>query len=227
MTGTSYRLAFAAWLGATALAAQTTMASVQAIGTATIYVQPNQAQLTVSVTTVGTTATAAGQQNANVTVAVTQAINSVLGASGSIQTVSYSVYPQYSNGTPTQPSTIVGYSATNTFQVTMTDLTLIGRVIDTANQAGATSVGSLTLGLQNPAPSLQQALAAASQQALANAGAIASGLGGKTGAVMSAQQSSAYTPTLVAVASPGASTTPVQTGPVSVSATVTVTVQLQ
>ncbi|MGA3237794.1 MAG: SIMPL domain-containing protein [Bryobacteraceae bacterium] len=221
------RLALAAWLGAAALVAQTTTASVQAIGTATIYVQPNQAQLTVSVTTTGTTATAAGQQNANVTVAVTQAINSVLGASGSIQTVSYSVYPQYSNGTATQPSTIVGYSATNTFQVTMTDLTLIGRIIDTANQAGATSVGSLTLGLQNPAPSLQQALAAASQQALANAGAIASGLGGKTGAVMSAQQSSAYTPTLVAVASPGATTTPVQTGPVSVSATVTVTVQLQ
>ena len=136
------RLALAAWLGAAALVAQTTTASVQAIGTATIYVQPNQAQLTVSVTTTGTTATAAGQQNANVTVAVTQAINSVLGASGSIQTVSYSVYPQYSNGTATQPSTIVGYSATNTFQVTMTDLTLIGRIIDTANQAGATSVGS-------------------------------------------------------------------------------------
>jgi hypothetical protein len=219
-------LAVALCFGGAALMAQTTAASVQATGTATIYVQPDQAQLTVSVTTPGATATAAGQQNANVTVAVTQAITSVLGSSGSIQTVSYSVDPRYSNGTATQPSTIVGYSATNTFQVTMTDLTLIGRVIDTANQAGATSVGSLTLGLQNPAPSLQQALAAASKQALANAGAIASGLGGKTGAVISAQQSSAYTPVLAVISAPAA-TTPVQTGPVSVSASVTVTVQLQ
>jgi uncharacterized protein len=210
--------------GGAALMAQSTVASVQATGTSTIYVQPDQVQLTVSVTTQGTTASAAGQQNANVTVTVTKAITSVLGSSGSIQTVSYSVYPQYGNGA--QSSTIVGYSATNSFQVTMTDLTLIGSVIDTANQAGATSVGSLTLGLQNPAPSLQQALAAASKQALVNAGAIASGLGRTTGAVVSAQQSSAYTPVvaLVGAAAPG---TQVQPGPVSVSATVTVTVQLQ
>jgi uncharacterized protein len=220
------RLAVAVCLGGAALMGQTTVASVQATGTANIYVQPDQAQLSVSVTTQGPTATAAGQQNANVTVAVTKAITSVLGSSGSLQTVSYSVYPQYGNGA--QSSTIVGYSATNSFQVTMTDLTLIGIIIDTANQAGATSVGNLTLGLQNPAPSLQQALAAASKLALANAGAIASGLGRTTGAVISAQQSSAYTPlvAVVSTAAPG-TTTPVQTGPVSVSATVTVTVQLQ
>lgn len=209
---------------AATVTAQTTAASVTATGTSTIYVQPDQAQLTVSVTTQGTTATAAGQQNANVTVAVTKAVTSVLGSSGSIQTVSYSVYPQY--GTGAQSSTIVGYSATNSFQVTMTDLTLIGNIIDAANQAGATGVGNLTLGLQNPAPSLQQALTAASKLGLANAGAIASGLGRTTGSVISAQQSSSVTPVLVGV-STAAPTTPVQTGPVSVSATVTVTVQLQ
>jgi len=226
MIGT-IKLAFAVWLGGAALVAQTTTASVQATGTATIYVQPDQAQLTVSVTTQGTTAQDAGQQNANLTVAVTQGITSVLGASGSIQTVSYSVNPRYSNGTATQPSAIVGYSATNEFQVTMTNLALIGRVIDTANQAGATSVGSLSLGLQDPEPSLQQALAAASKQALANAGAIASGLGGKTGAVISAQQSSAYTPVLAVAGTAAGASTQVQAGPVSVAATVTVTVQLQ
>jgi len=214
-------LALGLCLGGSALVAQTTAASVTATGTATIYVQPDQAQLTVSVTTQGATATAAGQQNANVTVAVTQAIASVLGSSGSIHTVSYSVYPQFGNGA--QSSTIVGYSATNSFQVTTTNLTLIGSVIDTANQAGATSVGNLTLSLQNPGPSLQTA---ASKLALANAGAIASGLGRTTGSVISAQQSSAVTP-VAAVASTVASATPVQAGPVSVSATVTVTVQLQ
>jgi uncharacterized protein len=222
MTST-IKFALALLFAAAALTAQTG-ASVTATGTASIYVQPDQAQLTVSVTTQGTTATAAGQQNANVTVVVTKAVTSVLGSSGSIQTVSYSVYPQYGIGG--QSSTIVGYSATNSFQVTMTDLTLIGNVIDAANQAGATSVGNLTLGLQNPAPSLQQALTAASKLGLANAGAIASGLGRTTGSVISAQQSSSVTPVLVGVIA-AAATTPVQTGPVSVSATVSVTVQLQ
>jgi hypothetical protein len=209
---------------AASLVAQTTAASVTASGTATIYVQPDQAQLTVSVTTQGTTASAAGQQNANVTVAVTKAVSGVLGSNGSIATISYSVYPMY--GVGAQSSTIIGYSATNSFQVTLTDLTLIGSIIDTANQAGATSVGGLTLGLQNPAPSFQQALTAASKLGLADAAAIASGLGRTTGPVLSAQQSSAYTP-LVAVASSSAPGTQVQAGPVSVSATVTVTVQLQ
>jgi hypothetical protein len=218
-------LALSVCLAGTALMAQTTAASVTATGTATIYVQPDQAQLTVSVTTQGPTASAAGQQNANVTVAVTKAITSVLGTNGSIQTVSYSVYPQYGIGA--QSSAIVGYFATNSFQVTMTNLTLIGSIIDAANQAGATGVGSLTLSLQNPEPSLQQALTAASKQALANAGAIALGLGRAVGAVLSAQQSSAFTPVAVVgtAAAPGA--TSVQPGPVSVSATVTVTMQLQ
>ncbi len=208
------------------MAQTTSPSSVQATGTSTVYVQPDQAQLTVSVATDGTTAQDAGQQNANLTVAVTKAITSVLGSSGSIQTVSYSVSPRYSSGTATQAPSIVGYTATNTFQVTLTNLTLIGQIIDAANQAGATSVGGLTLGLQNPEPSLEQALTAASKQGLARAAAIAAGLGGKIGAAISAQQSSAYTP-IVALAGAAAAATPVQTGPVSVSATVTVTVQLQ
>jgi uncharacterized protein YggE len=108
----------------------------------------------------------------------------------------------------------------------MTDLTLIGGIIDTANQAGATSVGGLSLGLQNSAPSLQQALAAASKVGLANAGAIASGLGRAIGSVVSAQQRSSVTPVIAGVSS-AAPTTQVQAGPVSVSATVTVTAQLQ
>src|SRR5271170_3425309 len=119
MTRTS-RLFLALCLAATALMAQTTRDSVQATGSATINVQPDQAQLTVSVTTQATTAQNAGQQNATQTVIVTQAIISLVGANGSIQTVSYSVYPRY--GTGTQSSAIVGYSATNTFQATLTNL---------------------------------------------------------------------------------------------------------
>ena len=51
------------------------------------------------------------------------------------------------------------------------------------------------------------------------------GLGAKTGAVVSAQEGAAVIPIAVGVAA-GAASTPIQTGQVSVTATVTITVQL-
>lgn len=204
----------------------TTTPSVQAQGSASIPVQPDQAQLTVSISTNGTTAQDAGQQNANLTQVVIAALTKLIGSKGTLATASYNVSPRYSNATATQPPAIVGYTATLTDLLTLNDTTLIGQAIDAANQAGATSVGNLTLGLQNPEPSMEAALSAAAKQALAHASSIASGLGGKTGPVISAQQTTTYTP-IVLTGTPGAASTSVQPGPISVSATVTVMVQLQ
>ncbi len=226
MTRIALLLSILLALVSTAPAQTATPPSIQAQGSATIAVNPDQAQLTVSMTTNGSTAQDASQQNANLTAAVISALQKQVGSNGTIETVSYSISPRYSNGTASQAPAIVGYSATNTIQLTLTNLALIGSAIDTASQAGATSVGNLTLGLQNPQPSLQTALAAAAKVALANATAIASGLGAKTGAVISAQQSSSYTPVAV-LAGIASASTPVQTGPISVSASVTVTVALQ
>jgi uncharacterized protein YggE len=76
-----------------------------------------------------------------------------------------------------------------------------------------------------PEPQRQQALAAAAKQALGHVAAIASGLGAKTGAVVSAQEGSIVTPAVFQVGG-AASGTPIQSGTVNVSATVTVTVAL-
>jgi uncharacterized protein YggE len=73
---------------------------------------------------------------------------------------------------------------------------------------------------------LEQALSAAAKQALAQAGAIASGLGGRAGAVISAQQNTSVTPVQAMAAAGAANGTPVITGTVSISASVTVTVGL-
>jgi hypothetical protein len=211
-------------LSAGALLAQTSTAAVQAIGSATISVNPDQAQLAVGVVTQGATAQAAGQQNATLTNTVLNALNGVLGAAGTTQTISYYVSPQYS-ATPGQTSTIIGYTVSNTVEVTTTDLSIIGRLIDTATQAGANSVGNLSFGLQNPEPVTEQALGQAAKQAQARANAIAAGLGAKTGVVLSAQEGTTVTP-VVAGVSGTASTTPIQTGTVSVTASVTISVQL-
>jgi uncharacterized protein len=210
-------------LAATLLNAQTTNSSIQATGNATIYFKPDQATLTVGVLTQGTTAQQAADANATAADAMIKALDAVLNGAGTIQTISYSLYARYA----TNGSAITGYTANNTVQVVTTNLALVGPLIDAGNRAGANEIGGPTFGLQNPEPQRQQALAAASKQALAHVAAIASGLGAKTGAVLAAQEGSAYTPILTSGNSVGgAASTPIQTGTVSITATVTVSVAL-
>ena len=120
-----------------------------------VTAQPDQAQFTAAVVTQGSTAQEAAQQNATLTTAVIAVLKSKMGTSGMVQTISYSVSPRYGNP---PSSAIIGYTATNTVMVTSFDLNLVGALIDTANQAGANSVGGVTFGLQDSSPQMQQAL---------------------------------------------------------------------
>ena len=174
---------------------QITSGSIQAIGSATIPVTPDQVQLDVGVVTQGATAQDAGQQNATLTTTVLNALKGVLGAAGTIQTIGYSVSPRYST-TQGQPSVIIGYTASNTVEVTSTDLSLIGRLIDTAKQAQA------------------------------HVNAIAAGLGAKTGTVISALEGASVTPIVTATPGVATATTPIQSGTVKVTANVTISVRL-
>jgi len=200
--------------------------TIQATGSAMLSVNPDQAQLTVGVVTTSATAQVAAQQNAAQTTAVTNALKSVLGAAGTIQTVGYSVSPNYKYPVTDTP-VITGYTASNTIQVTTMDLSLPGPLIDAANQAGANNIGGLSFGLQHTDPIRQQALTQAAQQALAHAGAIATGFGKKTDAVVSAVEGSTVTPVVLSGAAASPTPTPVQTGQVTITATVTVTVYMQ
>jgi uncharacterized protein len=198
--------------------------TIQAGGTATLSANPDQAHISIGVVTDGSTAQDAAQRNATLATAVLNALKQVLGNAGTIQTISYSVNPRY-NSTSGQAAVIVGYTASNTLQVTTLDLSLIGNLIDTANQAGANSVGGLQFSLRDPEPLRQQALGLAAKQARAHADAIAAGLGAKTGAVISAQEGGSVSPVGIA-GTAAAAPTPIQTGQVSVTASVTITVQL-
>ncbi len=192
---------------------------VRAVGQATIAVTPDQAKVDFSVTTQSTTAQSAASSNATLTSAVIAALQSVLGMNAGIRTIGYSLTALYSYP-QNQPAVLTGYSATNTVEATVTDLSSVGRVIDAGIQAGATQVAGLTFGLQNPQPAVAQALNLATAQAKSNADAITSGLSMHTGAVQTLQQA---TDTASPATVPGttATATPVQVGTVSVSATVT------
>jgi hypothetical protein len=199
---------------------------VRASGNATVPVKPDKAQIQFAVVTTAATATDAASQNANQVTAVLAALGNVLGPNPNIQTLSYSLNPNYNYPQNGQPI-LTGYTASNTVQVILTDLSLIGKVIDTGIQAGANRVQGLQFGLQDDQPSRAQALKLATAQAKANADAMASGLGHHTGRAIAIQEGATSTPTpvLLGAATPSA-TTPVETGVVNVQASVTLDVTL-
>jgi uncharacterized protein YggE len=199
---------------------------VRAIGSATVPVKPDKATIQFSVVTTASTAQDAASQNANQVTTVLTALGAVLGPNPNIQTLSYSLSPNYNFPQNGQPI-LTGYTASNTVQVILTDLSLIGKVIDTGIQAGANRVQGLQFGLQDDQPSRAQALKMATAQAKANADAMASGLGQHTGAAIAIQQGATSTPTpVLAGVATASATTPVETGVVNVQASVTLDVAL-
>jgi hypothetical protein len=205
--------------------------SVRASGDASVSVKPDQLKLNVGVTTQAATAQEASDQNAAQVTAVIAALKKVVGAAGDIKTVGYSVTPQYrypqGGGTPT----LTGYTANNSVEVTTGDLSLAGRMIDTAVQAGATNVQGLRFALKDQEPARAEALRLATMQAKRHAEAIATGLSARLGYVIAAAEGGAIRVVntdirALGAAAGGSTPTPVETGMVDVYATVTLEVEL-
>jgi uncharacterized protein YggE len=205
--------------------------SVRASGDASVSVKPDQLKLNVGVTTQAATAQEASDQNAAQVTAVIAALKKVMGATADIKTVGYSVTPLYkyppNGGTPT----LTGYTANNSVEVTTGDLSLAGKLIDTAVQAGATNVQGLRFALQDAEPARAEALRMATLQAKRHAEAIATGLSARLGSVIAAAEGGTVSVINTDVRGLGAATggttpTPVETGMVEVSATVTLEIEL-
>ena len=160
---------------------------VLATGQATVSTKPDQAIIDIGVITQGKTAVSVAAQNAKQTDAVLADLRKMLNASGQLRTTSYSVRPNYTRSGAT--ATISGYTATNVVEVTLDDLSQVGKVIDAGIQSGANNIQRLQFGLKNPQAARSQALREAAVQAKANADAIAAGLGVRVLRVLSVEES--------------------------------------
>jgi uncharacterized protein YggE len=200
-------------------------ASITAVGQASVSASPDLARVDIGVVTQAANAQDATVQNATQAVTVIAALQGLLGPNATIKTISYSVSPVYNNPPPGQNASIVAYMVTNTVEVTLTDLTQTGKVIDTAIQSGANRVQGISFDLQERNPLVAQALKAAAARALSQANAIASGLNVHTGSVLHASES-VNSPGPVFTGIAAAPTTPIQTGTIVVQASVTVEVAI-
>ena len=207
--------------------------SIRASGEATVRAKPDRAQITIGVVTQAPTAQAAAAQNATQTTAVLDALKRSLGANGEIKTSGYSISPQYqyANG---RPPKITGYQANNSVLTTVNDLSLTGKIIDAANEAGANDITGISFSLRDDSAIRAQALADAAGKARSAAEAIAKALNLRITGVLEADTTEApiVRPMYKAfsMAAEGAAPrapTPIEAGDIDVRASLTVTFEVQ
>ncbi len=195
--------------------------TVRAVGDATITSTPDQATVSFAVDSRAATAQAVAADNATATNAVLAALRAIASGISDIHTTNYSLNPVYTYPANGGAGTLTGFQASNTIQVTITNLAIVGQVLDVGTQAGATRVQTLTFGLKDPEPLRLQALRQAASRARAHADAMTGGAGLHTGSVI-AMDEGGTTPQPVngLGATAAAPTTPILPGTVTVTATV-------
>jgi len=162
-------------------------------GDSIVQARPDTATISVAVVTQAQRALAAQQENARRSEAMVRALKAAAGAGAEVETSGYTLQPQYTYRENQQPL-IKGYEARNTVSVTLGDLAKVGPVIDAATAAGANTIDSLVFTLRRDEPARDEALAAATREALRKAQVMARALGGRVGRIIEVQEASAGRP---------------------------------
>ncbi len=171
-----------ALLAITGCATNSNTKTVEAQGTATLEVQPDEAQVYIGIETKDDYADAAKDENAIKVDAVRLALEEL---DVTVETQNFNVYEQYTWTEDGRESD--GFMATHTLLVTTGDFDELGAIIDAAVDNGATRVNSIQFTITDEKKSdLQaQAISQAAGEARKKAEALATGVGGKLGDVVS------------------------------------------
>jgi len=202
--------------------------TLQATGQGTVSAMPDEALLYLAVQTQGTSASQASSDNAAIMSSVMNALASVGIDKSAIQTVSYSLTPIYeSKQDQTTPPRIVGYAARNAIQVTITDFGSVGKTVDIAIGAGVNEVQGVVFTLTRTSYTSieKQALQLAIQDADAEAKAMASSLGVSLLGPISVTPGYTFQPVSERLTA-SAAQTPIQPGPLQVTANVQIVYQI-
>jgi uncharacterized protein len=143
-------------------------------GEATVSVPPDIAQIDIGVITQAPQSDVAAQQNQKKSAQVLDLLRQVL-PTFNLKTVSVAVNPNYRYPKEGPPQ-VLGYTANSTVRVNLTDLSLLGKVIDVATKAGASNINRLIFGLRDEKGVRGRALAEAADQAKSGAVSLAATL---------------------------------------------------
>jgi uncharacterized protein YggE len=223
-----HRIAFAAAIAATLLAAPATAESVppamiSVTGEATVSVTPDQAQIEAGVTSDAKTAREASEANNAAMGKVLLALKAANIAEKDIQTSRLSLQPQSAPNRP-GPSAIVGYRASNRVTVRLRDVTKLASTIDVLVGAGATDIGGINFTVSNASKLLDEAREQAVADARRKAEIYAKAAGVTLGAPLniSEEGNAAPVPYRRMAAGMAVSATPVAQGEETLQVTVSV-----
>lgn len=213
----------AAFVGQAALADDATDARFAATtldlgGHGEAHAPPDLATIDLGVTTTAPTAAEAMAQNAAQMTRVIAAVRAKGLAEPDIATSTLSLQPRYAYPQG-QPAQLEGYEAANRITVTLTDLTLVGPVLDAAVAGGANEAGQVSFGLKGRAAAENFARLAAIKALDDKAAAMADAAGYHIRRLVNLSEVSAVQgpQPRILMAAASAAPTPVETGEVVVS----------
>ena len=161
---------------------------VAVTGDSLTKVAPDTAVVTFAVVTTGKQALDAQQENARRSEAVRTAVQAATAdAKADVRTSDYTLSPEQDYYSGKAPK-ILGYQVRNTVTVSIGELDRVGSVIDAATAAGANSVEGISFVIGEASPAHGEALALASQQAMAKAESVARSLNGRIVRVVQAAE---------------------------------------
>jgi len=189
-----------------------------------VKVTPDRATIQISVQTRASTAAAAATENASRQKAVIDALRALGLRTDQISTVGYNVMPEQ-RYEPNREPVVVGYNVTNTISVDVTDLSMVGRIIDTAISRGANMITSLNFYASNTESARREAIATAIQKARLDADAAARAAGGSIGGLLEVNIGAYFPPPrpleyAIQVTAARAADTPIQPGDQTLSVNV-------
>lgn len=161
-------------------------------GTGIVNVEPDTAQISLSVQTSGKTATGAQKENNKISAKVVGTLEEMGIPKDKIVTGYASVYPSYQYDEKTGKRTIESYQANANLEVTIKDIDHVGTYIDAALSAGATGFNSVTFSLEDPTKYYGQALQAAVKNASTSANVIAAAYGKPLGPIQAVIEHASY-----------------------------------
>lgn len=188
---------------------------------------PDQALVTLGVTTLGDTAAQAMTANAAAMTEVIAGLRALGIADQDVQTSTLSLNPNWDNRGGSEPAAIIGYSAANMVTLRLHDVSRLGALLDETVVGGVNTLNGMSFVVSKPGPLQDQARAAAVADAKARAEVLAAAAGVKLGAIESiAEGGASYGGGPMFKTMAEDVSTPIAAGQVSLSASVTITYQI-
>ncbi len=195
-------------------------------GQGEVKAAPDMAQVSAGVTTSAPTAAAALAANSTRMTAVFAAIKKLGVPEKNIQTVNFSISPQYTNPGNNLPMRLTGYQVNNEVSVRLDDVSKVGAALDVLVTAGTNQMNGISFGIKDQAPLMTEARTRAVADARAKAETYAKAAGVTLGAILAISENGYSTPRplyrMAPMAMAAPAPPPVAAGEESVSANVSI-----